>query len=71
MLRVSILSLLQGIDNLFNKYDTIVLWTINLLFAVLIATYWYPPLTIVIVPTFGTLSTLWFTIFLSSLSRGR
>ena len=71
MLRVSILSCLQSLDNLFNKYDTIVLWSINLMFAILIGTYWYAPLAVVIVPVFATLSVVWFTIFLSSLSRGR
>ena len=71
MLRVSILSALQSIDNLFNKYDTFVLWTINVMFALIITAYFYPPMVLVVVPTFATLATVWFTIFLSSLSRGK
>jgi len=71
MLRASIMSTLQKVDNIFNRYDTITLWSINAMFALIITAYFYPPMVLVVVPTFATLATVWFTIFLSSLTRGR
>ena len=71
MLRASIMSTLQKVDNIFNRYDTLTLWSINAMFTLIIAGYYYPPMVLVVVPTFATLSVVWFTIFLSSLTRGR
>ena len=65
------MSILQKVDSIFNRYDTLTLWSINVMFALIIAGYYYPPMVLVVVPTFATLSVVWFTIFLSSLTRGR
>lgn len=71
MLRASIMSTLQAVDNIFNRYDTLTLWSINLMFGLIITGYFYPPMVLVVVPVFTTLVVVWFTIFLSSLTRGR
>ena len=70
MLRASILSTLQRVDRIINNNDTLVLWVINVMFALIIAGWFYPTMFIVVVPVFSTLVVLWCTIWVASLTRG-